>query len=320
MAENRRDIQADLDARLTKTQELVYEMKVGDVMAKNVVTIRPTDRMSQLRDTFRTNRISGLPVVGDDRLVGLISLEDFIKWLADRHDDCPIQERMTAKVETLYEDDPLVMAIGRFETSRLGRFPVLDREQGKLVGIVTKGDVIKGLLKKLELDYHEEQIHRYRASHIFEDIEADNTTLMFQYEVRGQDFKQAGVGSSRLKRTLNRLGLRPDVVRRVAIASYEAEMNLVVFTQGGTIRARVQPGKVFLEVEDAGPGIADLEKALRPGYSTAPDWVRELGCGAGMGLNNIRKSGDRFKIQSELGKGTLLKVAFFAHGENRDAG
>jgi CBS domain-containing protein/anti-sigma regulatory factor (Ser/Thr protein kinase) len=320
MVENRRDIQADLDARLTKTQELVYEMRVGDVMSKDVMTIRPTDRMSQLRDIFRNNRISGLPVVGEDRLVGLISLEDFIKWLADRHDDCPIQERMTAEVETLYEDDPLVMAIGKFERSGRGRFPVLDREQGKLVGIVTKGDVIKGLLKKLELDYHEEQIHRYRASHIFEDIEADNTTLLFQYEVRGQDFKRAGVGSSRLKRTLNRLGLRPDVVRRVAIASYEAEMNLVVFTQGGTIRARVQPGKVFLEVEDAGPGIADLEKALQPGYSTAPDWVRELGFGAGMGLNNIRKSGDRFKIQSELGKGTLLKVAFFTHGENRDAG
>jgi CBS domain-containing protein/anti-sigma regulatory factor (Ser/Thr protein kinase) len=295
-------------------------MKVGDVMTRKVVTIRPTDLMSQLRDVLRTKRISGLPVVGEDELVGLISLEDFIKWLADKEDDCPIERRMTRKLETLYDDDPLVLAIGKFEKTGLGRFPVVDRDKAGLVGILTKGDVIEGLLKKLEIDYHEEEIHRYRASHIFEDIEADDTTLLFQYEVRGQDFKQAGVGSSRLKRTLNRLGLRPDLVRRVAIASYEAEMNLVIFTRGGTIRARVQPGKVFLEVEDAGPGIADVEQALRAGYSTAPDWVRELGFGAGMGLNNIQKSGDRFDIQSELGRGTLLKVAFFANGADGEAG
>jgi anti-sigma regulatory factor (Ser/Thr protein kinase) len=138
--------------------------------------------------------------------------------------------------------------------------------------------------------------------------------------VKGQDFKRAGESSSRLKRTLKRLGVRPDVVRRVAIASYEAEMNQVVFTGGGTIRARVQPNHVFLEVEDTGPGIEDIQKALQPGYSTAPDWVRELGFGAGMGLNNIQKSSDRFEIESEPGKGTLLKVAFFASGENRETG
>jgi CBS domain-containing protein/anti-sigma regulatory factor (Ser/Thr protein kinase) len=306
--------------KASKTQEMVYEMKVGDVMTREVITVRPTTRLSELRGLLQQNRISGLPVVDEERLVGLVSVEDFIKWLADRQDDCPIEQRMTKKLETLNRDDPLVLAIGKFEKTGLGRFPVLDRRTRKLVGILTKGDVIEGLLKRLEIDYHEEEIHRYRASHIFEDIEADNTTLLFQYDVRGQDFKEAGTSSSRLKRTLKRLGIRPDVVRRVAIAGYEAEMNLVVFTERGTIRAKVQPTHVFLEVEDAGPGIADLEKALRPGYSTAPEWVRELGFGAGMGLTNIQKSANSFEIQSEPGKGTLLKVTFCTGEGNGEAG
>ena len=306
--------------KTSKTQEMVYEMKVGDVMTKDVITVRPQSLLSQLRGVLQHNRISGLPVVDEDRLVGLISLEDFIKWLADRENDCAIEHRMTRELETLHDDDPLVLAIGKFENTGLGRFPVVDRDRGKLVGILTKGDVIEGLLKKLEIDYHEEEIHHYRASHIFEDIEADNTTLLFQYHVTGQDFKQAGTSSSRLRRTLKRLGVRPEVVRRVAIASYEAEMNLVVFTEGGGIRARVQPINVFLEVEDSGPGIADIQKALQPGYSTASERVRELGFGAGMGLTNIQKSADGFEIQSEPGRGTLLKIAFCANEGNREAG
>lgn len=306
--------------RITKTQELVYEMRVADVMTRNVITVRPEDRMSQLRKVLRENRISGVPVVEGDRVVGLVSLEDFIKWLADRQDDCPIERKMTRELETLYDDEPLVRAIGKFERLGLGRFPVLDRQEGKLVGILTKGDVIEGLLKKLEIDYHDEQALRHRASHIFEDIEADSTTLVFEYRVKGNDFRQAGSSSSRLKRTLNRLGLRPDVVRRVAIASYEAEMNLVIFTEGGTIRARVQPGEVCLEAEDAGPGIPDIEQALQPGFSTAPEWVRELGFGAGMGLPNIQRCADRFDIRSQPGQGTVIQAAFVANGNNHDAG
>jgi len=304
--------------RVTKTQEMVYEMKVGEVMTQNVITVRSHDVMSQLRQVLRDNRISGVPVVHGDQLVGLISIEDFIKWLADREDDCLIEQKMTKKLETVYEDEPLMSAIGKFETSGLGRFPVLDRQKKNLVGILTKGDVIEGLLKKFEIDYHSEQIHRHRASHIFEDIEADNTQLLFQYEVKGQDFGRAGTSSSRLKRTLGRLGVQPDLRRRVVIASYEAEMNLVIFTPGGTIRATVQPAQVLLEVEDAGPGIEDLQRALQAGYSTAPEWVRELGFGAGMGLNNIQNSADEFDIQSEPGVGTFLKVTFFSNGDHHE--
>ncbi len=295
---------------ITKTRLLVYELKVADVMTTQVLSAHPSDRMSSLRETLRRNRISGLPVVVDGRLHGLISLEDFITWLAERQEDCAIEERMTRDPVTLFADDPLVHVIARFETSGYGRFPVLDRASGKIVGILTKGDVIEGLLKKLEIDYQEEQTRHLSARPVIKDLDADTTVLMFQYDVKGQDFKHAGAGSSRLKKALKRLGIRPEIARRIAIAAYEGEMNLTVFTTGGTMRARVYPSRVLLEIRDSGPGIDDIEKAMRPGYSTAPDWVRDLGFGAGMGLCNIQKSSDDFAIESEPGKGTLLKLSF----------
>ncbi|MBN1764372.1 MAG: CBS domain-containing protein [Sedimentisphaerales bacterium] len=293
-----------------KTQEMVYEMKVSAVMTRDVITIGSKERMSRLRSLLQGNRISGVPVLEKGQLVGLISIEDFIKWLANDQEDCAIEERMTREVTTIYEDDPLVLAIRKFESTSLGRFPVITRDQKTLVGILTKGDVIEGLLKKLEIDYQEQEARHFPARYLFDNIEADDTSLQLRYNVKGQDFTQAGDSSTRLKRTLRRLGLRSDLVRRIAIASYEAEMNLVIYTEGGRIRAEVEPARVFVEIEDSGPGIADLEKALEPGYSTAPEWVREMGFGAGMGLVNMKKSADEFIIESEPGRGTTLNVSF----------
>jgi anti-sigma regulatory factor (Ser/Thr protein kinase) len=140
-----------------------------------------------------------------------------------------------------------------------------------------------------------------------------------EYRVTGKDFKRAGEGASRLKKSLGRLGIRSDIVRRLAIASYEAEMNLVIFTDGGKITACVRPSNVVVDVEDSGPGIPDVEQAMQPGYSTATDWVRELGFGAGMGLPNIKNMSDEFDIDSELGRGTHLRLLFFTQGDRHAA-
>jgi CBS domain-containing protein/anti-sigma regulatory factor (Ser/Thr protein kinase) len=304
--------------QVTKSQELVRELKVGDVMSTGLITIPPNAPVAKLRQLLRINRISGVPVVDQGKLVGIVSIEDFITALAERRDRCSVEEVMTRKVETVFEDDPLVHAVNKFARTGLGRFPVVKRADGTLVGIVTKGNVIRGLLRKLEVNYHEEETRRYASSDIFDKIEADDTKLVLRYDVAGKDFSRAGDGSSRLKRTLNRLGIRPAVVRRLAIASYEAEMNLVIYTEGGRIAARVQPSSVVVDVEDSGPGIPDVEKALQPGYSTAADWVRELGFGAGMGLANIQKMSDEFEIESEVGRGTHLKI-FFSTVENQHA-
>ncbi len=292
----------------TKVQELVYKLKVRDAMTKNLITTDPGTLMSELREILRSNRISGTPVIKEDRLVGLISIEDFIKWLAEGGKKCTIKDKMSTDIKVLYEDEPLIYAVSKLEQTDFGRFPVVDRKNGRLRGIITKGDIIETLLHKLEIDYHEEEIHRYRASHIFEDIIGDKVTLTFQSYVKGKDFNLAGEASSGLKKTLERLGMQPLFVRRAAIASYEAEMNLVIYTDGGTITAAVQLDKIRIDVKDNGPGIADIQKAMEPGYSTAPHWVRELGFGAGMGLVNIKKCADKMDLTSKVGEGTHLNI------------
>ena len=299
------------DQEIGRVQELAHELKIGEVMTGKVITVACNDRVSDLREIFRVNKISGTPVLDGEGLVGIISVEDFIKCLANGEMGCPVREKMTKDVVVLYPDEPVVHAIHKFESSGFGRFPVVDRKTGRLVGILSKGDIIKGLLKKLEIDYHEEEIRRYRASHIFVDVLADRTTISLRYDIIGGDFDRAGVAASTLKKTLSRLGFHPAVIRRITIATYEAEMNIVVFAEKGQILARIQPQSIELRVVDKGPGIADIEQAFQPGFSTAPEWVRELGFGAGMGLPNMKRSADKMELKSKVGKGTNLQMTFY---------
>lgn len=293
---------------ITKTQEMIYELRVGDVMQKDVISVSPSTPMSELRDILRVNRISGAPVVERGQLVGVISVEDFIRWLADGGPQCPIADRMSTDVTTIHDDEPLVRAVNKLERSGFGRLPVLTRQDRRVVGVVTKGDIISGLLKNLEVDYREAEGRSAGAVHRLDDIIADKAAVILEYQVAGGDFEQAGTGASRLKTSLLRLGVHPQTARRAAIAAYEAEMNLVVFTEGGHIRARVEPRAIQLVVEDSGPGIPDIEQAMQPGFSTAPNWVRELGFGAGMGLVNIKRCSDQMQLDSTVGEGTRLEV------------
>ena len=128
------------------------------------------------------------------------------------------------------------------------------------------------------------------------------------YQVMGRDFPNAGKVSTSIKDTLKRLGISPGVVRRVAIISYEAEMNLVMYANKGKVALNVSPEAVTLNIEDEGPGIPDVTLAMQEGYSTATPEMREMGFGAGMGLPNIKKNADEFSISSEVGRGTRLYI------------
>jgi CBS domain-containing protein/anti-sigma regulatory factor (Ser/Thr protein kinase) len=291
-----------------KIRELGYELKVRDAMDRNLITVQPETPMSKVRGVLRSNRISGIPVIDKNKLVGVVCVEDLVNWLRAGADNCSVEEKMSKNVVTLYTDEPLIHAINKLEQYGFFHFPVLERSNGELVGTITREGIIRGLLKKLEIDYREEEIRHYRASHVFEDMIADKTSLIFQYYVAGQDFNRAGESASALKKTLKRLGTHPEIVRRAAIAVYEAEMNLVIFARSGEIIVKVDPNQIRIEVEDSGPGIPDIEKAMQPGYSTAPDWVRELGFGAGMGLNNIKKCVDEMNVTSTVGKGTRVEM------------
>jgi anti-sigma regulatory factor (Ser/Thr protein kinase) len=126
--------------------------------------------------------------------------------------------------------------------------------------------------------------------------------------VLGKDFSNAGKVSTSIKDTLKRMGISPLVVRRVAIVSYEAEMNLVMYATRGKVSLSVSRDAVTLNVDDEGPGIPDISLAMQEGYSTATPEMREMGFGAGMGLPNIRKNADEFDISSQVGRGTRLFI------------
>ncbi len=128
------------------------------------------------------------------------------------------------------------------------------------------------------------------------------------YLVTGRDFTNAGRISTAIMDTLKRLGVDPEVVRRVAIASYEAEMNIVMYALKGRLLLRINPQAVIIEAEDEGPGIEDINLAMQEGYSTATPEMQEMGFGAGMGLPNIKKHADVFEISSEVAKGTRLLI------------
>ena len=131
-------------------------------------------------------------------------------------------------------------------------------------------------------------------------------SIQLQYTVPGDDFTRAGEASSEVKRKLKQLGYDSDAIRRVAIAMYEGEINMVIHAGGGEAQVRIYPDRVGIELIDHGPGIADVEKAMQEGYSTAPDNVRSLGFGAGMGLPNMKKYTDEMRIDTEVGRGTTM--------------
>lgn len=132
--------------------------------------------------------------------------------------------------------------------------------------------------------------------------------LESSYTVLGRDFTNAGRVSTQIKDTLKRLGVHPAVVRRVAIVSYEAEMNLVMYAVKGTMHLNISSEDITLHVDDEGPGIPDIDLAMQEGFSTATPEMREMGFGAGMGLPNIKKNSDEFAISSEVGRGTRLFI------------
>ena len=136
----------------------------------------------------------------------------------------------------------------------------------------------------------------------------ENSLMTLKYHVSPTDFTRAGEASSDVKNKLKKLGVPPEIIRKVAIAMYEGEINMVIHANGGDISVDITPDTIHMELKDVGPGIVDIDKAMQAGYSTAPDDVRSLGFGAGMGLPNMKKNSDTMDIQTILGKGTTVTM------------
>jgi len=139
--------------------------------------------------------------------------------------------------------------------------------------------------------------------------------VTYSYDIDGRDFGSAGAASSDIKKKLRQLGLQSKLIKRTAIAMYEAEINMVIHADGGTTEVMIESDRIILEFRDTGPGIPDIDLAMSEGYSTASDEARQLGFGAGMGLPNIKRNVDHLDIQSVPGKGTTISMTIGITGD-----
>ncbi|MCX6081809.1 MAG: CBS domain-containing protein [Chloroflexi bacterium] len=297
----------DQDAReISRVEELSYDLKVSETMTREVKSVSPDQPLSSVLEILRIGRISGVPVLENNNLIGVLSIEDIVRAMEKNELSAPVSAYMSSGVFCVKVYDPVVKAIEAFSEYRVGRLPVVD-EHGQLAGIITKGDITRGILSALQKDYKVEELRRYRASHLYEDITSDRTSLILRYNIKARDYTNGGQASSNIKRALMRLGASPQLARQCGIAIYEAEINLVIHTDhGGIIRVQIEPERILMQTTDTGPGIPDVKLALQAGWSTATQEARDMGFGAGMGLVNIRRCVDRMELESTPGKGTRL--------------
>ena len=285
-------------------EELVHRLKVFQAMAKDVVTDKPQHTLRDAQITMRDTRVSGIPVVKDNMMVGIVTIEDVIQALDHGYIEDPIERWMTRDVVTVESNWPLSRAMSILDRTRFGRLPVLDKD-GSLCGVITPESILRALLTELN-----RLLARNEKSEVATET-LGSETLRLHFNVEAGDYDRAGLASVQLKRELAARGVDPALQRRVAIATHEAETNLIIHsTSGGAIIVDLEPESIRLTVTDNGPGIENIEQAMQPGYSTASDFVRSLGFGAGMGLSNIKRCTDHFELKSKPGLGTRLNLRF----------
>lgn len=303
---------------LDRVQGFFLDMSITEIMNHSVISVRPDRTLRQVKEILRIKRISGLPVVDNNRrLIGIVSIEDIIKALEGGYIDDIVENRMTKNVISIESTATLKEVIEFFEKWPYGRFPVIDSEK-RLVGIVTKNDVMMALLAKLGLVYLHDERRRevldspeYFARSLLTGERLDKSGADFYFSIDYFDINLAGVGASKLRQFLLSKGVDEKTARRVSIATYEAETNVVIHSGStGAIYCFIKPESIFVRVEDTGRGIEDVELAMREGYSTAPDYVRELGFGAGMGLSNMKRCSDNMIVMSKVGAGVVVEMEF----------
>ncbi len=285
--------------------ELIYRLKIKDVMTSALISAKETDSLRHIQSLMRENYITGVPIADGERLLGLVSIGDIVTALDEGYIDDLAGKRMTRSLIVLEDDMPLSFAISYLNKYRYGRYPVLDKHHA-LVGIITAKDVIKTLLVEMN-----REVQRLEKIHAGRELTPASGDIELSFRTVHYDFEGAGHASTEIKKNLKARGLNPSLIRRVAIASYELEINQVVHSDGGRVRCVIHDDTVTIEAIDEGPGIADVELALQEGWSTANEWIRSLGFGAGMGLSNTKRVSDEFEIRSAVGRGTYVRSTIY---------
>ncbi|MBC8206377.1 MAG: CBS domain-containing protein [Kiritimatiellales bacterium] len=303
------DVPLQLDDSALRIQELAYGLKVRDVMTCKIFAVTRTCTMRDVQTIMKNNGISGVPVVDDAHVVGIISMNDIMNAFVDGHMDDEVSRHMISDVQTLSDEVPVTFAMSAFSKHSFRRFPVVDHKN-ELVGIITPRNINLALIRELsrQLDELEEIGGQMK-------ITGENKVFHRVYRLARYDFEHAGRASAELKKQLKARGISPKVIRRAAIASYELEINIVAHSHGGTFTVLIDDGRVRITANDFGPGIPDVDEAMTEGFSTANDWIRSQGFGAGMGLPNAKRVVDEFEIQSGVEMGTMVKAIIYLEKE-----
>ena len=292
--------------------ELLQRLRVKDVMRNHdIISVARTDSMRFAQNLMKRNHISGVPVLEGSRLFGIISVNDIIKALEGGWIQDPCQKHMATNLVVLEEDMPLAFAIKFFQNYTFGRFPVLNKNRD-LVGIVSQRDVTRVLMKELsaELARLEGKNSPAQQPQPQPGEGALPYYSMRQFVVVRNDLQNAGKAANEIKRMMAEAGIEKRIIRRVAVAAYELEINICIHSLGGSLTFILDTEKATLIAKDKGPGIEDVEWACRDGTSTANDWIRSMGFGAGMGLANSKRVSDMFDIQSKVPTGTTVLCSF----------
>lgn len=288
--------------------ELIYRLKVKDVMTTNLVTATKETSLREIQHIMRKRQVTGLPIVMGKRLVGIVSMDDIINALDKGYIDEMAEQHMSRNLIILEDDMPVSFAINYFDRFSYHRFPVLNKNK-ELVGMITNRDITSTLLVEINREL-EELERKTRSSSPSDEMHGEIHT----YAIMKNDFENAGFASTEIKKRLKKAGVVPHIIRRAAIASYELEMNLVVHSDGGELIAEYTPDSLTITARDNGPGITNVEEAMTAGWSTASEWIRSLGFGAGMGLPNVKSVADSFTIDSDL-NGTTVKSTIVLHSD-----
>jgi CBS domain-containing protein len=286
--------------------DLLFKMRIRDVMSSTLITVSRQDTLRRAQTLMKENRITGMPVAEDGRLFGIVSMDDIVSAIEGGWIDQPVEKHMTRNVVVLEEDMPLSFGASYFDKYRFGRFPVLNREN-RLVGILSSRDVSAAVLIELLQEFVRLEA-RLPSVTPAPATTSEPRHSVLSARVKNFDFESAGRATHEMKRTLTGFGVDPALIRRAAVASYEMEMNMVIHSQGGTLSCVITPERVDITAQDTGPGIPDVGRALEEGYTTANEWIKSLGFGAGMGLPNIRRVADEFSIQSSAESGTTVRA------------
>lgn len=288
--------------------ELTFRLKIRDVMTRNPVCAGPEDSLRQIQHLMKENAITGVPIVQNRHLLGIISMDDIVSALDYGYINDTAEQRMTTNLIVLEEDMPVSFAISYFERFRFHRFPVLNADKA-LVGIVTNRDITTHLL--FEVNKEIEQLER-AAGRAATASAVPNQVQSFT--VKKHDMAKAGYASTQVKLLLKKAGVSPQTIRKAAVAAYELEMNIVVHSDGGELICDFSPDRLVITSRDSGPGIADVNLAMQKGWSTADEWTRSLGFGAGMGLPNVKSVSDDFSISSSP-EGTIVISTILLGGQ-----